>query len=182
MTRRQPVSVGYGRGSHNHEKRLGSTNAVSKAEEFIRGGRPPRTVGQPTTDWSYTMPPKRAAFLMWGDDEECQGVRKFLEDAGVVLDIRDLSQRPFTVNEVEKLVGFVPLEYFLNSQSDAFRKHHLDRDELDRDATIALIASDPTLLRQPIIRTNRLCTVGCDRKKICNGSGSKNIYQQYILD
>lgn len=113
------------------------------------------------------MPPKRAAFLMWGDDEECQGVRKFLEDAGVVLDIRDLSQRPFTVNEVEKLVGFVPLEYFLNSQSDAFRKHHLDRDELDRDATIALIASDPTLLRQPIIRTNRLFTVGCDRKKIC---------------
>lgn len=113
------------------------------------------------------MPPKRAAFLMWGDDEECQGVRKFLEDAGVVLDIRDLSKRPFTVDEVYKLVGFVPLEYFLNSQSPSFKKHHLDREDVDRDETIALIAQDPTLLRQPIIRTNRLFTVGCDRKKIC---------------
>jgi len=113
------------------------------------------------------MPPKRAAFLIWGEDEECQGVRKFLEDAGVVLDIRDLSKRPFTVDEVNKLIGFVPLEYFLNSQSDSFKKHHLDRDDLDRDETITLIAQDPTLLRQPIIRTNRLFTVGCDRKKIC---------------
>jgi len=113
------------------------------------------------------MPPKRAAFLMWGEDEECTGIRKFLEDAGVVLDIRDLTKRPLTVDEVEKLVGFVPLEYFLNSQSSSFTKHHLDRDNLDRDETIALIAEDPTLLRQPIIRTNRLFTVGCDRKKIC---------------
>jgi arsenate reductase-like glutaredoxin family protein len=104
---------------------------------------------------------------MWGDDEECQGVRKFLEDAGVVLDIRDLSKRPFSVDEIEKLVGFVPLEYFLNSQSESFKKHHLDRDDLDRDTAMALIVKDPTLLRQPIIRTNRLFTVGSDRKKIC---------------
>lgn len=115
----------------------------------------------------FTMPPKRAAFLMWGEDEECKEIRKFLEDAGVVLDIRDLTKRPFTVNEVEKLVGFVPLEYFLNPRSDSFAKHHLDQDTLDRGNTIALIANDPTLLRQPIIRTNRLFTVGCDKKKIC---------------
>lgn len=113
------------------------------------------------------MPPKRAAFLMWGEDEECQGIRKFLEEAGIVLDIRDLGQRPFTVDEVDKLVGFVPLEYFLNPHSISFTKHHLDQESLDRDKTIALIAKDPTLLRQPIIRTNRLFTVGCDRKKIC---------------
>ena len=113
------------------------------------------------------MPPKRAAFLIWSDDEECKGIRKFLEDAGVVLDIRDLNKRPLSVDEVNKLVGFVPLEYFLNPQSGSFKKHNLDQDSLDRDKTIALIAGDPTLLRQPIIRTNRLFTVGCDRKRIC---------------
>ena len=113
------------------------------------------------------MPPKRAAFLIWGEDEECQGIRKFLEEAGIVLDIRDLGKRPFTVEEVKKLVGFVPLEYFLNPHSSSFAKHHLDQDNLDRDKTIELIANDPTLMRQPIIRTNRLFTVGCDRKKIC---------------
>lgn len=113
------------------------------------------------------MPPKRAAFLMWAEDEECKGIRKFLEDAGVALDIRDLTKRPLTTSEVKKLVGFVPLEYFLNPYASSFKKHNLDQDNLDRDETIALIASDPTLLRQPIIRTNRLFTVGCDRKKIC---------------
>ncbi|PWB68792.1 hypothetical protein C3F09_11000 [candidate division GN15 bacterium] len=113
------------------------------------------------------MPPKRAAFLMWNEDEECRDLRKFLENAGVVLDIRDLTKRPFTFDEIDKLVGHLPLEYFLNSHSGSFTRYHLDQEHLDRDNTIALIAKDPTLLRQPIIRTNRLFTVGCDRKKIC---------------
>jgi arsenate reductase-like glutaredoxin family protein len=113
------------------------------------------------------MPPKRAAFLMWSEDEECKGIRKFLEDAGIVLDIRDLTKRPFTVEEVEKLVRHIPLEYFLNPHSGSFTRYHLDQEHLDRENTISLIAKDPTLLRQPIIRTNRLFTVGIDRKKIC---------------
>lgn len=113
------------------------------------------------------MPPKRAAFLTWGEDEECKGIRKFLENAGVVLDIRDLTKRPLSAAEVNKLVGFVPLEYFLNPHSSSFKKHNLDQENIDRDTVVALIAGDPTLLRQPIIRTNRLFTVGCDRKRIC---------------
>ena len=113
------------------------------------------------------MPPKRAQFLTWGEDEQCNEIRKFLEDAGVVLDIRDVEKNPLTVSELAKMIGYVPIEYFLNPSSKTFAKHHLDREQVDRDEIIKLMAQDPTLLRRPIIRTNRLFTVGCDRKKVC---------------
>ncbi len=113
------------------------------------------------------MPPKRAQFLTWGEEDQCVEIRKFLEEAGVVLEIRDVEKNPLTVSEIDRMIGYVPIEYFLNPSSRTFAKHHLDREEVDRDEIIRLIAQDPTLLRRPIIRTNRLFTVGCDRKKVC---------------
>ena len=113
------------------------------------------------------MPPKRASFLSWGDDPQCSEIRKFLQDAGIVLDVRDVQKNPLTVSEIDRMIGFVPIEYFLNPNSKTFVENNIDPDRLDRDEAIKLIAADPTLLRRPIIRTNRLFTVGCDRKKIC---------------
>ncbi len=112
------------------------------------------------------MVPKRATFMTYGNDEKCADVRKFIEDAGVLLDIRDIEKKPLTVMEIQALVGHLDLNHFLNPLSRSYEKHGLDKELPSRDDVIALIAEDHTLLRRPIIKNNRLFTVGCDKRKI----------------
>lgn len=112
------------------------------------------------------MPPKRATFITFGTDELCAETKRFIENAGVDLDIRDLDKRPLTEDEVNRLISHFPPEYFLNPGSRSFAKHGLDKGLPDRDELVKLIAQDNSLLRRPIIKTNRLFTVGCDRRRI----------------
>lgn len=112
------------------------------------------------------MPPKRAMFITFGDDELCNEMRRFIEDAGVLLDIRDLEKRPFTEGEVRKLISNFNPGYFLNQGSRSFAKLGLDKGVPDREELIKIIAKDNSLLRRPIIKTNRLFTIGCDRRRI----------------
>ncbi len=112
------------------------------------------------------MPPKRATFFTYGNDEQCAETRRFIENAGVDLDIRDLETRPLTLDEVRKLVSNFSIEYFVNPLSKSFPKLGLDREIPDKDEVMKAIAEDNTLLRRPIIRTNRLFTIGCDRRRI----------------
>lgn len=113
------------------------------------------------------MAPKRATFLSYGDDDKCADIRKFLEDMGVLLDIRDLEKRPLSVDELTKMIGHIHIEHFLNPASKSYQKNNLGENNVERPDIIKLMAQDHTLIRRPIIRTNRLLTVGCDRRKIC---------------
>lgn len=112
------------------------------------------------------MPPKRAMFITYGNDEQCAETRRFIEDAGVDLDIRDLEKKPFTEDEIRRLVGYFSIEYFLNPLSKSFAKFGLDRELPERHQVIKMMAEDNSLIRRPIIRTNRLFTIGCDRRRI----------------
>jgi arsenate reductase-like glutaredoxin family protein len=112
------------------------------------------------------MPLKRATYLTWGEDEQCAETRRFIENGGVLLDVRDLSKHPLSVDEVDKLVGHFNIDHFLNPLSKSYTKHELDKHTPDRGEMIRLIAEDYTLLRRPIIRNNRLFLIGCDRRKI----------------
>jgi arsenate reductase-like glutaredoxin family protein len=105
-------------------------------------------------------------------------IRRLIEEAGIVLDVRDLEKRPLTRDEVAKLIGWLDVKHFLNPLSRSFARHGLDRQLPDRPALFELIASDNSLLRRPIIKTQRLMTVGCDRQRVIemlqlslNGSG-----------
>lgn len=112
------------------------------------------------------MAQKRASFMTYGSDERSEAIRKYIEDAGVQLDIRDWQQRPPTVDELDKLLGHLPLKYFLNPASPSYDKHKLGETQPAREDLLKLMVSDPSLLRRPIIKTSRLMTVGFDKKKI----------------
>jgi arsenate reductase-like glutaredoxin family protein len=113
------------------------------------------------------MPPKRAEFIICGNDVKTQEIMKFLENAGVILDIRDTQKKPLIYSEIARLIGHFPPEHYLNPNSKSFEKHQLDKETPIRSQLIQFIAEDPTLLRYPIIRTPRLFTIGYDKKKIC---------------
>lgn len=112
------------------------------------------------------MPPKRAKFLTYGDDALCAETKKFIEDAGILLEIRDIEQQPLTFNEIDKLIKHIDPRHFLNVLSPSFDKHGLDERLPARHELIEMMVEDHTLLRRPIIQSARLVTVGCDKKSI----------------
>ncbi len=129
---------------------------------------------------------KRADYMTYGDDRQCDEIREFIEKAGVLLIVRDMKTNPLTVRELDQLFGHIPLTHFLDMTSPSFKKHGLDNGLPDRDTLLKLMAEDPALIRRPIIRTTRLLTVGSDREKIsqmlqlgesANGNNVTNLRQ-----
>jgi arsenate reductase-like glutaredoxin family protein len=112
------------------------------------------------------MARRRAQFLMYGNDAQCTDLIKFIEESGVTLDIRDLAQAPLTEEELGRLIGHCDIQHFLNPLSKAYEKHSLGDNHHSREELLTLMATDNTLVRQPILRTSRLTTIGCDQKTI----------------
>lgn len=112
------------------------------------------------------MAPKHAIYLTYGNDEGCAETRKFLEESGVVLDIRDLEKNPMSAYELMGILGHLDAKHFINPLSESFAKHNLGERIPPREQLVELIAQDITLLKRPIIKTARLLTVGCDKDKI----------------
>lgn len=115
------------------------------------------------------MAPRHAKFLTYGDDDICNATRKFIEDAGVILHVRDIEKDPLSEEELHRLVGYLQVGHFLNRLSPAYEKFKLDgMENPDREQVIKLMAKDHTLIRRPIVISTRLKTIGCDKKKIAD--------------
>jgi len=112
------------------------------------------------------MAPKRATFYTYGDFDRCKDIKKYIEDAGIILDVRDIEKHPLSEIEMDKLLGHIPMNHFLNPASPSYAKHKLDEGLPEREELLKLILSDPTLLKRPIVKTIRLVMAGCDKKKI----------------
>ena len=124
------------------------------------------------------MAPKRATFLTFGSDSVCEETKKFIEDNGVLLTIRDLSKEPLTYTELKKMIGHIKFSHFINTRTPEYDKMNLDSID-DREQILNILAENNSLLLKPIIRTPRLTTIGCNKKKISEmlqltGNGSDN--------
>lgn len=109
---------------------------------------------------------KRALIFTYGNDDVCTETKKFIEDAGVLLQIRDIEKDPLSVNELSDLIGHIDITHFLNTFSNSYTKHRLDKNLPPRDKIYELMSKDHTLIRHPIVKSTRLMTVGCNLKKI----------------
>lgn len=112
------------------------------------------------------MPQKQATYMSYGNDERCEEIRKYIENSGYRLIVRDLSKQPLSVDELDFLFGHNPLLYFVNTASSEYSKLGLGDEMPERRQMLELIAKNPGLLRRPIVRNGRLLTVGCNKAKI----------------
>jgi arsenate reductase-like glutaredoxin family protein len=112
------------------------------------------------------MAQRRATFLTYGNDDRSNELRTFIEEAGIILSVRDLKTQPMSVRELTKLLGHLPLMNFLNMGSPAFHSNGLEDTLPPRENVMRMIAEDQSLLRTPIVTTSRLLTVGYDKKKV----------------
>lgn len=107
---------------------------------------------------------RTAQFYTYGSDGQCLELMKYLEEAGIRLDIRDIEKEPLTAYELRKIVGYNNIYHFLNPLSPSFDKHDLGEKNMDKEEVFELVLKDYTLLRRPLVRTSRLTTIGCDKK------------------
>lgn len=112
------------------------------------------------------MAPKRATFYTYGNDDLCAEMQQFIEDAGILLTVRDISEKPFTAPEFYELVGNLNLEHFINPVSKVHPANDNGNDAIDRRKLFEMVNDDPSVLRRPILKTSRLVTIGADKRKI----------------
>ena len=112
------------------------------------------------------MPQKSATYISFASDEHYNDLCKFIVDAGVQLHIRDMEKNPLSVTELDQLFGHNPLTYFINTTSSEYTRLGLDQKQPDRQELLEMMAENPGLLRQPIIKTTRLVTAGYNKDKI----------------
>ncbi len=112
------------------------------------------------------MVSKRAKLFKFGDDERCEEVRKFIEESGVLLDVRDLKIDPLTLTELRDLIGYLHIEHFINKNSPYYAKSGIDEVISERDKVIEILINEQSLFKVPIVQSVRLITIGCDKGKI----------------
>lgn len=112
------------------------------------------------------MPQKKVKYITHGCDDQCVETRAFIEEAGVLLDFRDLDKNPMSKDEIGKLLGHLNMSHFVNPMSESYTKLGFDKGLPDREKVLEAMAEDNTLLKRPIIVTIRLLTIGNDRQKI----------------
>lgn len=128
---------------------------------------------------------KRAKFFTYGIDTMCAEIRKFIEDGGVILEQRDLEKEPLNYNELNKMIGHINFDHFINKNSKSKSLSKIETNNISREEVLSLISEDNSLLKQPIIKTARLTVVGCDKKKIkemlqLTFNGSEGVAQESI--
>lgn len=89
------------------------------------------------------------------------------DELGVELDERDYAKQPLSVSELKSLFderGLDPREY-LNPKSPAFKAMGLKDKKLTASEAIKLMASDPNLIKRPIVIAGRNLIAGFDRDR-----------------
>jgi regulatory protein spx len=123
---------------------------------------------------------KRAQMLYRNPCSICDDARKFLEDHGVIVKVRDLTREPLKQRELNSLLGNHDPKHYLDMMSPSFEKQNLDSQIPPRHELFAVIEEHPELLRHPIVMYGRLMTIGFNRQQMIemfqltvsgNGSG-----------
>ena len=124
---------------------------------------------------------KKRAQLFYRDP--CPGAeeaKSFLEEHGVMVVERNITKKPLTRKELGVVLGFHNPKHYLDATSSVFSKKKLDKEIPPRPELLDLIIENPELLRNPIILSGRLMTIGNNRKQLIdmfqirvsgNGSG-----------
>ena len=88
----------------------------------------------------------------------------WLSQKGVQLDERDFFQDPFSQQELRGLIGNREISTYFSWNSPSFKKLGLNREDLDGDELIRMMANEPRMIRRPLIQVGDNLIVGTDKK------------------
>jgi len=126
---------------------------------------------------------KRAQMLYRNPCTICDDAKKFLEDHGVIVKVRDLTREPLKKRELSALFGTHDPKHYLDMMSPTYEKQNLDTHTPPRHELMSMLEEHPELLRHPIVMCGRLMTIGNNRRQMIemfqltmsgNGSGGRS--------
>ena len=79
---------------------------------------------------------------------------------------RDFFKDPLSEAEIEELLTLAPPSEVFSWRSPSFRKMNLDKDTLEPQDLVKLMAQEPRLIRRPMFRIGDRLVVGGGKKAI----------------
>lgn len=117
-----------------------------------------------TSTSKVKRPRKVVQFIQKPTCTTCRKARTFMERRGYQLNFRDLSKERLSPAELEKLIGPRDHTEFLNTRNELYRRKKMKDHPPSRKEAIRLMASQPNLIRRPIVVAGGRVVVGFDEE------------------
>jgi arsenate reductase len=89
--------------------------------------------------------------------KESQKAERFFKERRIPFHFRDLNEKSLTKGELENIVRAIPLEDLIDKEGKRYKDRGMQFMVFDIEEELL---SDPLLLKTPIVRNERLVTVG----------------------
>jgi len=87
-----------------------------------------------------------------------------LLEVGAQLESRDLDKQRLTETELDELIGSRDYKEFLNTRNELYRSRNMKDHPPSRAEAIKLMATEPNLIRRPIVIRGSQMVLGFDEE------------------
>jgi arsenate reductase len=107
-------------------------------------------------------------FLHKSTCTSCRQARRFLEERGAQLALRDLGKERMTVDELDELIGARDYRKFLNTRNELYRRRKMGQNPPTRPQALRLMAAEPNLIRRPVVICGDRIVLGFDPEALAD--------------
>jgi len=98
--------------------------------------------------------------------DTCRKARKFLADHNIEYRFHDLRDDGLDIQMLERWASRMGWQRLLNKNSLTWRKiPEVDRADMNRDKALAAMIDGPTLVKRPVLESERFIAVGFSEKR-----------------
>lgn len=98
--------------------------------------------------------------------DTCRNARKYLAEHDIEFRFHDVRDDGLDIQMLERWSARIAWEKLLNRRSISWRKiPEVDRNDMDRDRAFALMIDRPTLLKRPVLESEKFLAVGFSEKR-----------------
>jgi arsenate reductase len=98
--------------------------------------------------------------------DTCRKARKYLADHNIEFEFHDLREDGLDIQMLERWTTRMGWERLLNKQSLTWRKiPEVDRNDMNRDKALATMIENPTLIKRPVLESEKFIAVGFSEKR-----------------
>ncbi len=101
--------------------------------------------------------------------DTCRKARKFLDGHNIEYRFHDLREDGLDIQMLERWSSRMGWERLLNKQSLTWRKiPDVDRADMTRDKAMAAMLDNPTLIKRPVLESDKFIAVGFSEKRFAD--------------
>jgi arsenate reductase len=98
--------------------------------------------------------------------DTCRKARKYLAGHNIEFQFHDLREDGLDIQMLERWTQRIGWQRLLNKQSLTWRKiPEVDRNDMTQDKAFAAMLDKPTLIKRPVIETEKFIAVGFSEKR-----------------